>query len=67
MPLILAAPRLIGLSAVRASRWKDPEARRKLVGVDSNRIRRQVHQSRDYFVEKAGWPKTLFGGYLPGH
>jgi len=39
----------------------------KLVGVDIERIRRQVHQSRDYLVEKAGWPKTLFGGYLPGH
>jgi imidazolonepropionase-like amidohydrolase len=39
----------------------------KLVGVDQERIRRQVHQSRDYLVEKAGWPKTLFGGYLPGH
>jgi 5-methylthioadenosine/S-adenosylhomocysteine deaminase len=39
----------------------------KLVGVDLNRIRQQVEQSRDYIVEKAGWPKTLFGGYLPGH
>jgi cytosine/adenosine deaminase-related metal-dependent hydrolase len=39
----------------------------KLVGVDMERIRRQVHQSRDYLVERAGWPKTLFGGYLPGH
>jgi len=39
----------------------------KLVGVDLDRIRRQVYQSRDYVVEKAGWPKTLFGGYLPGH
>jgi cytosine/adenosine deaminase-related metal-dependent hydrolase len=39
----------------------------RLVGVDMDRIRRQVHQSRDYLVEKAGWPKTLFGGYLPGH
>ena len=37
----------------------------KLVGVDIERIRREVHQSRDYLVEKAGWPKTLFGGYLP--
>jgi xanthine dehydrogenase molybdopterin-binding subunit B len=39
----------------------------RLVGVDLERIRRQVHQSRDYLVERAGWPKTLFGGYLPGH
>jgi len=34
----------------------------KLVGVDLDRIRRQVQQSRDYLVAKAGWPKTLFGG-----
>jgi 5-methylthioadenosine/S-adenosylhomocysteine deaminase len=39
----------------------------KLVGVDLERIRRQAEQSRDYIVAKAGWPKTLFGGYLPGH
>jgi cytosine/adenosine deaminase-related metal-dependent hydrolase len=39
----------------------------RLVGVDVAGIRRQVEQSRDYVVGKAGWPKTLFGGYLPGH
>lgn len=39
----------------------------KLVGVDLDRIRRQAQQSRDYLVAKAGWPKTFFGGYLPGH
>ena len=39
----------------------------KLVGVDLDRIRRQAQQSRDFLVAKAGWPKTLFGGYLPGH
>jgi cytosine/adenosine deaminase-related metal-dependent hydrolase len=39
----------------------------RLVGVDLAGIRRQVEQSRDYVVGKAGWPKTLFGGYLPGH
>ncbi|HLQ76148.1 MAG TPA: amidohydrolase, partial [Terriglobia bacterium] len=39
----------------------------KLVGVDLDRIRRQAQQSRDYLVAKAGWPKTLFGGTLPGH
>jgi adenine deaminase len=38
-----------------------------LVGVDLNRIRQQAEQSRDYIVEIAGWPKTMFGGYLPGH
>jgi 5-methylthioadenosine/S-adenosylhomocysteine deaminase len=39
----------------------------KLVGVDLDRIQRQVQQSRDYIVSKAGWPRTLFGGGLPGH
>ena len=39
----------------------------KLVGVDMNRISQMVHESRDYIVSKAGWPKTLLGGYLPGH
>jgi 5-methylthioadenosine/S-adenosylhomocysteine deaminase len=39
----------------------------KLVGMDLDRIQRQVQQSRDYLVAKAGWPKTLFGGYLQGH
>ncbi len=39
----------------------------KLVGVDLNRVNRLVHQSRDYVVAKAGWPRTRLGGYLPGH
>jgi cytosine/adenosine deaminase-related metal-dependent hydrolase len=39
----------------------------QLVGVDLARIRQQAEQSRDYIVAKAGWPKTVFGGYLPGH
>jgi 5-methylthioadenosine/S-adenosylhomocysteine deaminase len=39
----------------------------KLVGVDLPRIRQQVLQSRDYIVARAGWPNTVFGGYLPGH
>jgi cytosine/adenosine deaminase-related metal-dependent hydrolase len=39
----------------------------QLVGVDVARIRREAEASRDYVVAKAGWPKTRFGGYLPGH
>jgi 5-methylthioadenosine/S-adenosylhomocysteine deaminase len=39
----------------------------KLVGVDLPRIQREVQQSRDYIVARAGWPKNIFGGYLPGH
>jgi 5-methylthioadenosine/S-adenosylhomocysteine deaminase len=41
--------------------------RGELVGVDMRRIRRLVEQSRDYVVAQAGWPRTLLGGYLPGH
>jgi 5-methylthioadenosine/S-adenosylhomocysteine deaminase len=37
-----------------------------LVGVDLNRIRAQASQSRDFIVSKAGWPRTLLGGGLPG-
>jgi cytosine/adenosine deaminase-related metal-dependent hydrolase len=39
----------------------------QLVGVDMARIQRQAEQSRDYLLGRVGWPKTLFGGYLPGH
>lgn len=39
----------------------------RLVGVDLARIARRAEQSRDSVVERAGWPKTLLGGYLPGH
>ncbi len=41
--------------------------RGELVGVDLERLGRQVDESRDYVVTAAGWPETLFGGYLPGH
>ena len=39
----------------------------QLVDVDLPRIARMAEQSRDYIVARAGWPRTLFGGYLPGH
>ena len=39
----------------------------RLVDVDLARIRRLAEESRDYVVSRAGWPQTLFGGYLPGH
>ena len=39
----------------------------RLVQVDLDRVRRDAEQSRDYLVAKAGWPRTLLGGYLPGH
>jgi cytosine/adenosine deaminase-related metal-dependent hydrolase len=39
----------------------------RLVDVDLDRIARMAQQSRDYIVSRAGWPQTLFGGYLSGH
>jgi hypothetical protein len=39
----------------------------RLVGVDLARIQRLAEESRDYVVSRAGWPSTVFGGYLPGH
>jgi cytosine/adenosine deaminase-related metal-dependent hydrolase len=41
--------------------------RGRLVDVDLQRIARLATESRDYIVSKTGWPRTLFGGYLPGH
>ena len=39
----------------------------RLVDVDVERVRRQAEQSRDYLLAQTGWPRTAFGGYLPGH
>ena len=50
------------LIAGQARKWGG-----RLVGVDLARVARRAEESRDYVVERAGWPKTLFGGYLPGH
>ena len=39
----------------------------ELTDVDLDRVGGLVEESRDYVVSAAGWPQTLFGGYLPGH
>ena len=46
----------------RVRKWRG-----ELLDVDLGRIERLVDASRDYVVAAAGWPDTLFGGYLPGH
>ena len=46
----------------QAKKWRG-----ELLGVDLDRIGRLVEASRDYVVSAAGWPSTVFGGYLPGH
>jgi hypothetical protein len=38
-----------------------------MAGVDLVRILEEASASRDYILEAAGWPRTLLGGYLPGH
>jgi 5-methylthioadenosine/S-adenosylhomocysteine deaminase len=41
--------------------------RGQLVGVQMDRLRREVDASREYLLARAGWPRTVLGGYLPGH
>ena len=48
--------------AGRARKWRG-----ELVDVDLDRVAELVHESRDHIVTAAGWPQTLWGGYLPGH
>jgi len=38
-----------------------------LTDIDTDRINRQLLESRDHIITEAGWPKTYFGGYAPGH
>jgi hypothetical protein len=28
---------------------------------------REVEASREHLLARAGWPRTVLGGYLPGH
>ncbi len=39
----------------------------ELVGVRTADLRREAEQSRDYLLAQAKWPRTVLGGYLPGH
>lgn len=39
----------------------------KLVGVDLAEISRQAVASRDYLVDKVGWPRSIIGQTLSGH
>lgn len=38
-----------------------------LVGVDLNSVRRQATASRDYLVEKLGWPRSVIDTSMSGH
>jgi 5-methylthioadenosine/S-adenosylhomocysteine deaminase len=48
--------------AGRVKKWKGA-----LVGVRLDELRRRAERSRDYVVAEAKWPRTVLGGYLPGH
>lgn len=50
------------LVAGRVKKWRGQR-----VGVDVEQLRARAEQSRDYLLAKARWPKTVPGGYLPGH
>ncbi|HEY7298969.1 MAG TPA: amidohydrolase family protein [Xanthobacteraceae bacterium] len=39
----------------------------KLVGVDFDSVRRQAAASRDYLIDKLGWPRSVIDTSLPGH
>ena len=41
--------------------------RGQLVGVDLGRLRLELERSRERLLRAAGWPRTVLGGYLPGH
>jgi cytosine/adenosine deaminase-related metal-dependent hydrolase len=46
----------------KVRKWKG-----QLVGVKLDELRRTSEQSRDWLLAQAKWPKTVLGGYLPGH
>jgi 5-methylthioadenosine/S-adenosylhomocysteine deaminase len=46
----------------RVKKWKG-----QLVGVNVDQLRTRAEQSRDYVISQAKWPRTVLGGYLPGH
>ena len=46
----------------RAKKWQG-----QLVGADLDQLRTRSAQSRDYLLAQTKWPRTVLGGYLPGH
>jgi cytosine/adenosine deaminase-related metal-dependent hydrolase len=50
------------LIAGRVKKWKGA-----LVGLSLDDLRRKVEASRDHILAQAKWPRTVLGGYLPGH
>jgi cytosine/adenosine deaminase-related metal-dependent hydrolase len=48
--------------AGRIRKWRG-----QLVGVDLEKLQAMAERSRDYLVAAAKWPRTVLGGYAPGH
>ena len=46
----------------RVKKWQG-----QLVGADLDQLRTRSAQSRDYLLAQTKWPRTVLGGYLPGH
>ena len=46
----------------RVKKWKG-----QLVGASVDQLRVRAEQSRDHLLAQAKWPRTVLGGYLPGH
>jgi cytosine/adenosine deaminase-related metal-dependent hydrolase len=46
---------------------KVKKLRGELVGVDVAKLQALAERSRDYLVAQAKWPRTVLGGYAPGH
>ena len=48
-----------------AAGCEEVEGRARRAG--RRRLRRKVEPSRDHLLAQAKWPRTVLGGYLPGH
>jgi cytosine/adenosine deaminase-related metal-dependent hydrolase len=48
--------------AGRLKKWRG-----ELVGVDVAKLQAMAERSRDYLIATAKWPRTVLGGYAPGH
>ncbi len=43
------------------------KARGRFIGVNTAALQRRITASRDYIIEKAGWPKSVIDTSMPGH
>jgi cytosine/adenosine deaminase-related metal-dependent hydrolase len=48
--------------AGKVKKWRG-----ELVGVSVEKLQAMAERSRDHLVAQAKWPRTVLGGYAPGH